>query len=361
MRKLIGLYVIFSFLCASSLWAKASPQKEKTSPKQKQTIWKLQAQSTENTPDFKILKDFSKKIKDLSNNKFIIEIIPSGKKAIASGANLFEAVKSDKVEMAKGWPNYWHQYDSGWAAIQGVPFGFMNYTSSMMYMFEGEGIKLANDLAKPHGIIWRPAWWIGMEMGILTKTEVKKLADLKDKRIRVGPGVSGETFNDAAKNFSIPTVPEKIPELLKVNMLFGVEWTVPAATYARDYHKQLPYIIGPAVWQPSSLSDFLINEKAYNKLSQKQREILELSIKSLTLSATLKGKKMDIEALEKFKKDGVKISKWSEEDMKIWKKSAEKIISKYEKKSPSFKKIMDSKRMFMEQYKSYFEIFGAYD
>jgi TRAP-type mannitol/chloroaromatic compound transport system substrate-binding protein len=67
-----------------------------------------------------------------------------------------------------------------------------------------------------------------------------------------------------------------------------------------------------------------------------------------------------MEAIEKYKADGVKINTWSDEDLAIWKEAAAKVYKRHSEKDPTFKRLYDSSMKFKKKYYKYYETFGAY-
>ncbi|MCP4135131.1 MAG: hypothetical protein GY754_29445 [bacterium] len=321
--------------------------------------WKLQAQSPAQNPDYISLQRFSENIKKMSHGRLLITPYPAG--IITRGEGIFDGVKNRVTEMGMGWPNWWLGKDPAWSFLQAGPFGFMTIEESMIYFYEDEGMKIANDLTRPHGILWRPAWWAGMEFGILTTFPARGLNDLKGKKIRMGPGLPYETLAKAAGCYTVPIVPEEIYDALKNKVIDGVEWTVPGATWSMKFHEVCTHIISPAIWQPSVLGDFLINREAYNELPEDLQTILEVAIREYALYTTIHGKALDMEALKKYKEHGMVIQKWSPGDIARWKAAAKEIYARYRASSPSFKRVYDSKMRFKKKYREYNELFKPYE
>ncbi|GLQ29601.1 TRAP transporter substrate-binding protein DctP [Litoribrevibacter albus] len=332
-------------------------QKESRTPKT--FTWKIQSQAPEQNPDYQTLVEFTEKVKVMSQGRLIIT--PYSEAMITKGAELFSGVKEGITEMALGWPNWWLNQNIGWAAIQSGPYDFMNIDASMLYFYEGEGTKLANELSMSQGIIWRPAWWAGMELGILSRTKIEGLKDLKDKKIRIGPGIPADTLIEASGAFATPVTPEEIIPLANSGLLDGVEWTVPGATLSMGFAKSYPYLIAPAVWQPSVLADFLINKEAYNALPPDLQAILESAMKDYTLTTTLKSKNIDISAYRNFIEDGHDVATWSKEDLEVWKLTSDKVYKRYRDESDAFNTIYESKMRYKSNYDEYYKTFGAYD
>lgn len=321
--------------------------------------WQLQSQATEDSVDFKELKRFSDNVKAMSAGRFVITPYAGG--AITGGADIYSAVKEGRIQMGNGWPNWWSGQNPAWALMNAGPFDFMNLDGSMMFFLAGNGQKLANELSVPDGIIWRPAWWPGMEFGLLSKTEIKGLDDLLSKKVRIGPGLPSEVLAAAAGAFTLPTVPEEIRPALENGDLDAVEWTTAGGAWNLGLNDISKHAIVPAIWQPSVLSDFLINKQAYDDLPPDLQAILETAIKSYTLTTTMKAKVEDFEAFGLFIANDFNINKWSAEDIERWRTVSDSVLAEYSSRDPLSKRIIEEKRKFKDVYNHYYDWFGPYD
>jgi len=140
-----------------------------------------------------------------------------------------------------------------------------------------------------------------------------------------------------------------------------VEWTTTGGAWDLGLNDISPYAIVPAIWQPSVLSDFLINKTAYDALPMDLQAILETAIRSYILTTTLKSKLKDIEALNNFRKNGTQITTWSAQDIERWRVASDKVLGNYRDRDEFSKRLIDSKQAFKAQYDKYYRIFGPYD
>jgi len=321
--------------------------------------WDIQSQATSSSTDYKELVKMTKNIKIMSAGRFIISPHPGGE--ITGGPDIFNAVKTGKVKMGSGWPNWWSGQHPAWAVMNAGPFDFMNIDASLMYFIAGEGTKLANELANPEGIIWRAAWWPGMEFGLLSKKPIQGISDLKAMKVRIGPGLPSEVLAAATGAYAIPLVPNEIKASLEANSLDAVEWTTVSGAWNLGLNDIATHAIVPAIWQPSVLADFLINQQAYEALPEDLKAILETAIKSYTLTTTAIAKTEDFEALKAFKRNGTSINHWSKNDIEKWRTVSEDVLAQYKAKDEFTKRLIESKQSFKREYSSYYELFGPYD
>ncbi|MEH6496308.1 MAG: TRAP transporter substrate-binding protein DctP [Pseudomonas marincola] len=321
--------------------------------------WRLQSHAINSSIDYKELVIMADNIRLMSKGR--LDITPYPADAIVGGANIFEAVSNRKIEMGNGWPNWWSGQHPAWAVMNAGPFDFMNIDASMMFFLAGEGTALANELAAEKGIIWRPAWWPGMEFGLLSKEPIKSLSDLHEKRVRIGPGLPSEVLAEASGAYAIPLVPSEIRPALEANNLDVVEWTTTAGAWNLGLQDIISHAIVPAIWQPSVLADFLINKKAFSELPIDLQAILETAIKSYTLTTTLKAKNEDIKALKLFEDNGTIFSSWSKEDIELWRTASDRILNTYKKRDGFSKRLIEQKQAYKAKYDKYYEIFGSYE
>ncbi|WP_438971535.1 hypothetical protein [Methylophaga sp.] len=350
MRKLLNLSCVFIVLLLTGC-----NQQQDTSVIHN---WSLQSHAVANSSSFRELQKFAENVALMSEGRLLITPYPAGEHA--HGANIFNAVAENRVQMGNGWPNWWSAQHQAWAVMNSGPLDFMNIDASMMFFLEKEGAVFANQLSQESGVLWRPAWWAGMEFGLVSKTPITGLSDLAGKKVRIGPGLPSEVLAKASNSLTIPLVPEEIKPSMIAGNIDAVEWTTTSGLFDLEIVDISPYAIVPAIWQPSVLSDFLINAEAYDALEPALKSILETAIKSFTLTATLKAKVNDIDALKMLKEGGMHFNHWNEADLTKWRSASEEIISQY-KKDPFSSQLIEKKHEFKKDFDEYYDLFGPFE
>ena len=321
--------------------------------------WHLQSYATPTSIDYLELVNMTESVRVMSGGRLMIHPHSGGE--ITGGSDIYSAVKERRIEMGNGWPNWWSGHHPAWAVMNADPYEFMNIDASLLFFISGQGSALANELSAPDGIIWLPAWWAGMEFGLLSKEPILGLSDLKGKKVRIGPGLPSEVLAAASGAASIPLVPDEIRPALTNGDIDAIEWTTTSGAWDLGIGDIAKHAIVPAIWQPAVLSDFLINQAAYNELPPDLQAILMNAIRAFTLTTTAKAKTQDFLALDKFKQNGTQLVMWSDEDLKIWKKTSDDIHKQYRDKDAFTDKLIESKDNFKQQYDAYYKIFGSYE
>ncbi|WP_075186443.1 TRAP transporter substrate-binding protein DctP [Teredinibacter haidensis] len=321
--------------------------------------WDMQSQAVATSMDFRELEVFAQSVERMSSGRLVITVHSAG--SLTDGPDIFLAVSEGRIPMGNGWPNWWNGQHPAWSVMNAIPFDFMNLDASMMFFMVGDGMKIANEISQPQGVIWRPAWWAGMEFGLLSSSTITELSDLKGKRVRIGPGLPSEVLAAASGAYTIPLVPEEIRPALEAGEIFAVEWTTAFGVLDLDLQGLAPHAITPAVWQPSVLSDFLINEKAYNQLPQDLQEILETAMRAFSLTATLKLKMADFKALDELMRQGMTFTRWSATDLQKWRRSTDTVLESYREGDAISAHLLNEKQRFKTIYEDYYKWFGPYD
>ena len=347
--KIVCLSMMISCLCSLLVGCQQDPKIE----------WHLQSYAAPTSVEFQELERMATNIRLMSRERLVIHPHPGGE--ITGGADIYTAVKERRVDMGNGWPNWWSRNHPGWAVMNAGPYEFMNIDASLLFFMSGKGSELANELANPDGVLWRPAWWAGMEFGLLSREKISGLADLKGKVVRIGPGLPSEVLVQASGAAAIPLVPAEIRPALESGDIDAVEWTTTAGAWDLGMADIAQHAIVPAIWQPAVLSDFLINQQAFDELPADLQILLMTALESYTLTTTAKAKSQDISAYQRFIQQGTQFSTWSQQDLDTWKASSEKVYSRYRLKGDFTRRLIDAKTQFKQEYDRYYEVFGAYD
>jgi TRAP-type mannitol/chloroaromatic compound transport system substrate-binding protein len=295
-------------------------------------------------------------VKVASGGRFIITPYPAG--GIAAGAGIWDAVVTGVADMGQTWTCWWQGKDPGWIAMQGIPWMFESITQSQMWWYEGEGNKIANDFTNPHGLYYRPAWWLGWDVGMMTNFPADGLSDFHGRRFRSCPALY--RFTEAAveaagyKCTFDPVPGPEIMESLMRGLLDAVEWTVASALWENKWWEFGDTLLVPGIWGgPAQLGDFIINIKAYDKLPPDLQGILELAMREFAMDQTLSGQMWDIEVWPLIN-EKLRVVPWSAEDMEYWKEGTKAVHEKEYAENPMYKRVYDSKLAFKKKFADFY-------
>jgi len=178
---------------------------------------------------------------------------------------------------------------------------------------------------------------------------------LKGLKMRI-PGFAGQIM--AKLGVTVTNIPPgELYTALERGTVDAVEWTGPGMDINMGFHKIAKYYY--TGWhEPGSEVEFLINEEEYNKLSEKYKKILKIAMKTAAYDMYIQSYEMNAEAWEQMKEKypDIKVKVFPEEVLEEMKTAYDELVSSFEKESAMFKKIMESKRSYLDKVRDWTHI-----
>ena len=291
-------------------------------------------------------------VKDLSDGNFIIKVDASN--VHKSPFGIFDMVKLGQYEMGHTASYYYKGKNIAFLPLTTMPFG-MTAPEQYAWFYYGGGLELMQETYAKHGMLAFPGGNTGNQMGGWFTKEINSLDDLKGLKMRI-PGFAGQIM--AKLGVTVTNIPPgELYTALERGTVDAVEWTGPGMDINMGFHKIAKYYY--TGWnEPGSEVEFLINEKEYNKLSEKYKKILKIAIKTAAYDMYIQSYEMNAEAWQQMKEKypDIKVKVFPEEVLKEMKTAYDNLVASYEKESPMFKKIMKSKRVYLDKVRDWTHI-----
>lgn len=185
-----------------------------------------------------------------------------------------------------------------------------------------------------------------MQMGGWFRKEIKSLDDLKGLKIRI-PGMGGEVMSRVgALAVTVPL--GDLYTSLEMGTIDAVEWISPTFDINMGFQKIANfYYTG---WQePASETQFLVNQRAYEKLPKDLQMILETAMNRVATRVMEKAVYNNAIAWQKIKTEfpQVQVKSLPADVLKAMRKANQEILDEQAAKDPLFKEILDSQRAFI--------------
>ena len=284
-------------------------------------------------------------VKVMSDGNFTIRIDAANKHKSPFG--VFDMVKLGRYQMAHSCSYYWKGKDSSLLPFTTMPFG-MTAPEQYAWFYFGGGMELMQEAYKKHGTLSFPGGNTGNQMGGWFRKEIKTLDDLKGLKMRI-PGFAGEVM--AELGLVVTNIaPGELYTSLERGTIDALEWVGPGMDVKMGFHKIAPYYY--TGWhEPATELQFMVNEKAYNKLSEKNKKILQTAMRLAAYDMYIQNYHMSSEAWAKIATDypNIKISTFPEAVMNSMKDAYGKVLEKYAAKNPFLKKVMDSQDAYLKK------------
>jgi TRAP-type mannitol/chloroaromatic compound transport system substrate-binding protein len=288
-------------------------------------------------------------VDQMSGGEFTIRVDSSNKHKAPMG--IFDMVKGGQYEMGHSTSYFWKGKDINLMPFTTMPFG-MTAPERMAWMEFGGGFELMTKAYAKYGILSFQGGNTGNQMGGWFKKEIKTAEDLKGLRMRI-PGFAGEVISKLGVSVTnIP--PGELYTSLDRGTIDALEWVGPGMDIKMGFHKIAPYYY--TGWhEPGAEAQFMVNQKAYEKLSDKHKSILRNAMRLAAYRMYIEFYHMNSEAWATMKRDypHIQVKTFSPEIMGQLRKITNDLVAQKSEKSPLFKEIIDSQRAYMKKARAW--------
>ncbi len=294
----------------------------------------------------------AKYVEQMSGGEFTIRIDSANKTKAPMG--VFDMVKQGQYQVGHTTSYFWKGKDINLLPFTTMPFG-MTAPERMAWFEFGGGMELMTRAYEKYGILSFLGGNTGNQMGGWFQKEIKTLEDLKGLRMRI-PGFAGEIMSKLGVAVTnIP--PGELYTSLDRGTIDALEWVGPGMDIKMGFHKVAPYYY--TGWhEPGAEAQFMVNKKAFDKLSDKNQNILKNAMRLASYRMYIEFYHMNALAWEQIKKDypHIKVKTFPTEIMDSLKSINQELIEKYSTKSELFKEIVESQKVYMKKSRAWTKI-----
>ena len=301
--------------------------------------WRLAETWGPNFPVFgDTTKNFARMVEAMSNGRLVIQVDSANKHKAALG--VFDFVKSGQYQMGHSASYYWKGKNFNTMFFTTVPFG-MTASEQYAWFYYGGGMELMQEVYKPYGILSFPGGNTGVQMGGWFRKEINSVDDLKGLKMRI-PGFAGEVLAKlGAKPTNIPA--GELYTALERNTIDALEWVGPSLDLRMGFHKIAPYYY--TGWhEPATELQFMVNEKAYNRLPADLQEILTAAIRLAAYDMYAQSTHESAVNLASMQREypNVEIRDFPPAVMQALRKANQELLAEFADKDPVTAKILSS-------------------
>jgi TRAP-type mannitol/chloroaromatic compound transport system substrate-binding protein len=311
-----------------------------TSAFAKETVfkWRAQTYAVAGSVGYKALETALESLKEASNGRLDIKLYGVG--TLVGGFEQLDAVGRGIFECGFNAPAYYAGKDPAFAAL----FSLMNIwedTSEVkIWSYYFGGLDLARELYGKYKVYYVGPALVGAEP-IMSKVALNQLSDFKGIKIRTAGGLTSELF----KRLGASPVMMAGGELytgLDTGVVDAAEFVSLAENYDIGLHEVTDYVLYPSFHGNTATCDFTVNQKAWDKLPQDLKALMESWIFELDARFDYQSAAESELALKNMKDKGLTHTRLSNEDMDAAKQIALEIAKEWREKSPMSAKMIDS-------------------
>jgi TRAP-type mannitol/chloroaromatic compound transport system substrate-binding protein len=319
---------------------------------QERVRWKMQSAFGSQLPHLGTSATrFSKNIERLSAGKFEIKFYEPG--ALIPPLECFDAVSKGSIESCWTTPGYHTGKYPALAFFTTVPFG-PPIGEFLGWKWFGGGNQLRDEIYAKHGLYAIDCFAIAPETSGWFRSEVPSVADLKGMKMRFF-GLGAQVMQKLGVSTQLLAAAD-IYQALERGVIDATEFSMPTMDTRLGFHQIAKFNYFPGWHQQVSVSELLMNKAAWDKLPDQYKAMVEIALGDSVMHTYAESDHAQFAAMAEYQtKYGVKVKRWSDEDLKAFEKAWMEVLAEESAKDPLFKKVADH----YLAYRQKFAVWGA--
>jgi TRAP-type mannitol/chloroaromatic compound transport system substrate-binding protein len=316
---------------------------------QKRVNWKMQSAFGSTLPHLGTSGvRFAENVKEASDGRFDIKFFEPG--ALVPALECFDAASKGSVDSCWTTPGYHTgKLGPGVSFFTTVPFG-PTFGEFMAWKRHGGGDKVRDEIYAEHGLKAIDCFAIGPETSGWFKNEIKSLDQLKGMKMRFF-GLGAQVMQKLGVSTQLLAAADIYPALER-GVIDATEFSMPSIDQKLGFHQIAKNNYFPGWHQQVSVSELLMNRKAYEALPKNYKKLLELGLGESVMATYAETEWRNPDAMnENVQKFGVKNRRWTDEQLAAFEKAWREVVQEQSATDPLFKKVADNFYAFRERYK----------
>lgn len=316
----------------------------KFKPSDDKVRWKMVMPWSKGLLFYDIAVHFADSVRLASAGRLDIKAFSAGE--LVPAMQSFDAVSKGSAQVGHDWPGYWKGKNEAFVAFASVPFG-LDAEGYNIWLYEKGGLEMMQDLYGKFNLFALPGGQCGQEMGLFSNIRATRMQDFKGMRVRT-PGWYMDIMNSLGASVS-PLPGGEVYLALERGVIDAAEFSSPAINYPMGFDEITKYVIQPGVHQPGIQCGLFFNQKAYDKLPDDLKWIIDICAKETQLWSYNWVNSLNAQAIKKFR-EKVELVKMDKETLIQFRKTTKTYLDKVKAKFPEVKKVLDSQEAFLKEY-----------
>jgi TRAP-type mannitol/chloroaromatic compound transport system substrate-binding protein len=290
---------------------------------------------------------FTKDVDLLSGGKFQIKFFEPG--ALIPPLECFDAVSKGSIESCWTTPGYHTGKYPALAFFTTVPFGpqIGEFTA---WLWFGGGDEMKQEIYAKHDLAAINGFAIAAETSGWFRTEITSLDQLRGMKMRFF-GLGAKVMQKLGVSTQLLAGADIYPALER-GVIDSTEFSMPTIDTKLGFYQIAKYNYFPGWHQQVSISEFLMNKTAWEKLSKQHQRIIRVSLGHQVGYTYAETEAMQFDAMKVMaNKHGVKIRRWPDSTLKTMEIAWNEVVKEESAKDPLFKKVADHFYAFRKNYK----------
>ncbi|MCS4502943.1 TRAP transporter substrate-binding protein [Arhodomonas aquaeolei] len=290
----------------------------------------------------------AKRLNEISDGSIQIRVSEPGK--IVPPFDILDAVSDGKVSAGYTWVGYDQGKVPAIPLFAAVPFGMKPWAFMGWYYFD-EGHNLVQEVYANAGynVHAELCGIIGPETAGWYREPIESLDDYKGLKIRFA-GLGGRVLEKLGASVTMMPGGELF-QALETGTIDATEFSLPIIDQILGFNKVVKYNLFPGWHQQFTAQYMLINKDDWNALGENQRSQIDTACMAATTYALSESEAKNGKVLMEFQDKGVHTAQIPEPVLKELRATTREVMQEEASKNEDFKRVWESQKEFMKQYK----------
>lgn len=289
-------------------------------------------------------KGFARRAEQLTGGKVKFQVFAGG--TLGAPLKITETVQKKVAPAGHTWSGYDLGVDKTSVLFGGYP-GTPGAEALLHWLYNGGGAELwAQWRLEKFGVVGMPCGAHSDEIHMHSRKPVKRIEDLKGLKWRTS-GSAAEIGASLGASTVILAGGDVYPALER-GLVDAIEWSTPGVNLPFGFQKISRFIILPGLQTPASVQECLFSKTLWDSWDAKTQALVREAARLTTLEAWMEINRMDMDALETYRKEGLTIIRVDDSYIDAWKAATRAWEDKYaaDPKETWFRKVLEHKRAF---------------
>ena len=324
---------------------------------QAQETWTMTTTWPDNLDLIQIDRHWAELVNTLAGDEVKINFRAGG--TLMPGTEVFDATQTGAIQAAGDWPGYWAGLSPAFSPLA-TTTSLFNGVDYLNWINQWGGFELYQEVYGDYNMVYLPYGITNNESGFRGGTPIESIADLEGKRLRLSGRDQGRVLEQLGGS-QVTLAGGEIYQAIERGVVDGAEFSTPGVDYKAGFSEVADYWSVPGWHQSASVFGVMINQDAWDALSEETQEKLKIAAQATMAWSLAWSERESTEGTVKFLEDGTEINQLSEEDLAEIQRITNEVIVQGACEDPMHAKVYHSMISYLQHYANWRDVSVPYN
>lgn len=328
-----------------------------TATAQAQEQWTMTSTWPDNLDLIQIDQHWAELVNKLAGDELQINFRAGG--TLMPGTEVFDATETGSIEAAGDWPGYWAGMNPAFSPLA-TTTSLFNGVDYLNWIQQWGGRELYEEIYGQFNMVYLPYGITNNESGFMGRTPIENIADLEGKRLRLSGRDQGRVLEELGGS-QVTLAGGEVYQAIERGVIDAGEFSTPGVDFKAGFAEVADYWATPGWHQSASVFGVMINQDAWDALSEETQEKLRIAADATMAWSLAWSERQSTEATQQFIDAGITINQFSEEDLARIQEITNDVILRGACEHPDHAKVYQSMIAYLEHYATWRDVSAPYN